>query len=369
MMLMAANKLGFEGIILDPKPMCPAHSLAKEHIIADFTEPTALLELARKSDVITYEFKKTNSDMLLSLASDGYTIYPSAKNLELIQNKYSQKVTLSASGLPVAKFMRVMSIEDMANAGNTYGYPYILKACKGRGDKPGKCVVNDSSEIFKAYRELGSGQTPLMAEQYINFCTELSVSVCRSTNGEIAVYPVAENEYTDATLRKTLVPALIDEERTLHAQSIAKRVMEVFEAVGTFCVKLFMTEDKEIFLNEVAPHPHNSGHYTIEACVCSQFENHIRAISSLPLGDTALLSPCAMINLLGKSGKEGKSGDTQLIGFENALAVKGANIHIYGKKTVFPDRKMGHITACADTRELALTIVKDAFEKIEINGK
>jgi 5-(carboxyamino)imidazole ribonucleotide synthase len=220
--------------------------------------------------------------------------------------------------------------------------------------------------VTDAYELLGGGRIELMAERLVDFCMETSVLACRGLNGDIAVYPVGDNRHINSILHETIVPADITPEATAKAMDVAKRVMEVFDGIGMFCVEMFITKDMQILVNEVAPRPHNSGHYTIEGCITSQFANHIRAITGLPLGDTSLIRPTVMVNLLGENGKE---GNTKVNGLYRALSLKGVHVHIYGKSTTKPRRKMGHITATAETVEQALTIAEQAYNYITVTTK
>lgn len=366
MMILEAKKMGFYVIVLDPTPDCPAHSICDEHIIADFNDKNAFALLAEKADVITYEFEHINADALLELENKGYKIYPTAKSLKIIQDKFTQKTLMAENGLPCPDFMAIESIEDMEKAGEKYCYPYMLKARTGGYDGKGNAVVKSKDSITSAYNELGSGKIKLMAEKMINFRMETSVLACRSLNGDVAVYPVGDNRHIDSILHETVVPADIDKTATEGAMNAAKKVMEIFDGIGMFCVEMFVTEDDQILINEVAPRPHNSGHYTIEGCVTSQFENHIRAIVGLPLGDTSLIRPTVMVNLL---GEECHSGKTYVDGLYDVCALKGATVHIYGKGISKPKRKMGHITVTADTVKEALETADKAFSLIKITSK
>ena len=242
----------------------------------------------------------------------------------------------------------------------------MLKARTGGYDGKGNAVVKSKDSINSAYNELGNGKIKLMAEKMIDFRMETSVLACRSLNGDVAVYPVGDNRHIDSILHETVVPADIDKTATEGAMDAAKKVMEIFDGIGMFCVEMFVTEDDQILINEVAPRPHNSGHYTIEGCVTSQFENHIRAIVGLPLGDTSLIRPTVMVNLL---GEEGHSGKTYVEGLYDVCALKGATVHIYGKGVSKPKRKMGHITVTADTVKDALETADKAFSLIKITSK
>lgn len=366
MMILEAKKMGFYVIVLDPTADCPAHSICDEHIIADFNDKKAFKLLAEKSDVITYEFEHIDAETLLELESQGHKVYPTAKSLQVIQDKFTQKTLMAESGLPCPEFMKIDSLQDMEKAGNAYGYPFMLKARTGGYDGKGNAVVKNKNSIASAYNELGSGKIKLMAEKMVDFRMETSVLACRSLNGDVAVYPVGDNRHIDSILHETLVPADIDETASLRAMDAAKKVMEIFDGIGMFCVEMFVTSDDQILINEVAPRPHNSGHYTIEGCVTSQFENHIRAIVGLPLGDTKLIRPTVMVNLLGEMGHSGK---TLVKGLYEVCNLSGAAVHIYGKAISKPKRKMGHITVTADTVEDALKIADEAFSLIKITSE
>ncbi|MEI3163261.1 MAG: 5-(carboxyamino)imidazole ribonucleotide synthase [Lachnospirales bacterium] len=365
MMLLEAKKMGFYAVVLDPTPDCPCHSICDEHIIADFDDEKAFQLLAEKTDVITYEFEHINAKALERLEDKGYKIYPTAASLEVIQDKLTQKEAMAKAGLPVPDFMIIESLDDMTKAGNEYGYPYMLKARTGGYDGKGNAVVKSADTIEKAYNELGGGKIKLMAEKMINFKMETSILACRSLNGDIAVYPVGDNKHIDSILHETSVPANIPDKASKLAMEVASKVMEIFDGIGMFCVEMFVTNDNDILVNEVAPRPHNSGHYTIEGCVTSQFENHIRAVVGLPLGDTGLISPTVMINLLGEAGY---NGNTVVEGLDKALALKGVSVHIYGKAQTKPKRKMGHITVTANSVSKAKEIAEKAFEYIKIKA-
>jgi 5-(carboxyamino)imidazole ribonucleotide synthase len=224
-------------------------------------------------------------------------------------------------------------------------------------------MIKDESSITDAFKTLGSGILPLMVEKFVPFKMEISVLACRGINGDIVVYPVGQNTHVDSILDETIVPAPLSEECTKKAMSLAHDVMEVFDGVGMFCVEMFVTKDEEVLINEVAPRPHNSGHYTIEGCLTSQFEQHIRAITGLPFGDVALRNPTVMRNLLGETNADGK---TEVTGIHEALNLPHTKVHIYGKEEVKPKRKMGHITVCAPTIEEARKEAAQAKAYIKI---
>ncbi len=366
MMILEAKKLGFYIVVLDPAADCPAHSICDEHIVADFDDKEAFKLLADKTDVITYEFEHIDAKALQQLEKQGYKIYPTAKSLELIQDKLTQKQLMLDGGLAVPEFMEINSIEDMVIAGQKYDYPYMLKARTGGYDGKGNAVVKSEECIPKAFTELGGGSVKLMAEKMVDFKMETSILACRSLNGDIVVYPVGDNRHVNSILHQTVVPADIPDEASKFAMETAKRVMHIFDGIGMFCVEMFVTRDNKILVNEVAPRPHNSGHYTIEGCVTSQFENHIRAVVGLPLGSTKLLGPTVMVNVL---GEEGHSGKTVVKGLDKAMALKGVIVHLYGKTQSKPRRKMGHITVVSDTLGDALNQSRQAYYLLKVTAE
>lgn len=368
MMIQEAKKMGFYVTILDPVSHCPAHCLVDEHIVAAFDDEEAIKKLASKSDIITYEFEHIGVEALKKIESDRYKVYPTAKSLEIIQNKYTQKTVLQKANIPVPDFVEIKNIDDIAKAGVKFGYPMLLKTCTGGYDGKGNAVIYDKKDILKAYDELGGGSLALMAERFVDFVMETSILACRNAKGDMVVYPVGQNIHHDNILFETRVPAYIDGFDTNQiyktAMDLAKKVLDVFQGVGMFCIEMFITKDG-LLINEIAPRPHNSGHYSIEGCVTSQFEQHIRAITGLPLGDTSLLRPSVMINLL---GEDNYKGEALVIGAEKALAIEGVKLHIYGKKFTVPKRKMGHLTVTANTLELAVERAETAKKYIKIIG-
>lgn len=366
MMIQEAKKMGFYVTVLDPTEKCPCHSICDEHIIAGFDDREAIRRLSSKSDVVTYEFEHIDCKELTLLENEGKKIYPTAKSLKTIQNKMTQKQTLRKGCIPVADFMETNTIEEIYKAGEVFGYPFILKTCTGGYDGKGNAFVKNKESAIGAFEALGAGKIGLMAEKLVNFKLEISVLACRGIDGQTKVYPVGDNRHIDNILHETIVPADIDGLTTEKAMELAGRVMEVFDGVGMFCVEMFVTNNNEVLVNEVAPRPHNSGHYSIEGCVTSQFENHIRAITGLPLGNTELVRPTVMINLLGDEEAE---GDAVVLGAEDALMAEGVKLHIYGKKTTSPRRKMGHLTVTAKDIDTALKNAEYAFSKVKITAK
>ena len=359
MMILDAKRLDYYFVILDPTPKCPADSIADEHIVAGFDDMDAMLELASKVDVVTYEFEHINVKALQKMEEKGYKVYPSSETLLYIQNKYNQKLWLQKHDLPVPEFEEIKNLDELKKAPERFGYPFVLKTCTGGYDGKGNAVIHSEEEIITAYESLGAGTLPLMVEKFVPFEKEVSILVCQNTKGDIEVFPIAENIHVNSILDETTVPAVISEQSKAKAMDIAKRATKAFKAYGMLCIELFVTKDGEVLVNELAPRPHNSGHYTIEGCYTSQYEQHIRAILGLPLGNPGLIRPTVMKNIIGT-----KNCKACLHGLDEAYQMPDVKIHIYGKETVSVGRKMGHITASADTLEEALRQVRYAYEKI-----
>ncbi len=359
MMILDAKRLDCYFAILDPTLHCPAHSIADAHIVAGFDDIEAIKRLAEKVDVVTYEFEHISLQALQELEAMGHKVYPSSETLAHIQNKYDQKCWLKEHGLPVPAFQRVETIADIRQAEEQFTYPMILKTCTGGYDGKGNAVISSREDIARAYEALGNGSLPLMIEEFIPFTKEVSVLACRSINGATVVFPVAENVHKNSILDETTVPAVLSPETTREAMDVAERCLHAFNAYGMLCVELFVTGDGHVLVNELAPRPHNSGHYTIEGCVTSQYENHIRGILGLPLGNPDLIRPSAMKNIIGDH-----NAPAEVLGLEEAYKEPDVKIHIYGKEEVKTGRKMGHITATADTVEEALRQVRSAHKAL-----
>nr|WP_317359843.1 5-(carboxyamino)imidazole ribonucleotide synthase [uncultured Tyzzerella sp.] len=363
MMILEAKKFGCHIVILDPTKNCPASSVCDEHIVANFSDKEAIYLLAKKCDVITYEFEHIDYSCLIELEKLGHKIYPSPSSLKIIQNKFTQKTVLKENNINVPDFYLVKTIEDIKNVIEKFSYPIVLKCCTGGYDGKGNYVIKCEEDIEKAFNTLNPTlNIPLMVEKFVPFKMEVSVLACGGLNKDIKVYPVANNIHIDNILYKTLVPANISKESKNKAITMAYNIINIFNGIGMFCVEFFVTENDDILVNEIAPRPHNSGHYTIEGCITSQFENHIRAILGLPLGNTNLLKPSVMINLL---GEDGYKGDAILEGLEDALNIENVFVHVYGKKQTVPKRKMGHLTCIMEDLKKAEENATKAYNKLK----
>ena len=364
MMILEAKKMGFYVAMLDPNKECSASSIVDKHFVANFDDTEAILALAREVDVLTYEFEHISVAALYE-AEKIKPIYPAVKSLETIQNKYTQNQALQNAKIPIPRFENVESAEDIKNIAKKWGYPLMLKAAKGGYDGKGNFFIKNDEAAVNGFEALGAGKILLVVEEFVDFTMEISVLTCRSIAGDVVIYPIAENIHRNEILNETIVPARVSEDIAKKAKEVATAVMQLFEGVGMFGIEMFVTRSGEILVNEIAPRPHNSGHFSIEACQTSQFMNHIRAITGLPLGSTELLSPVAMRNILGDLDESGKA---LVQGTENALKIPGVAVHIYGKKIVKPKGKMGHITALAKTPEEASEKANKANDLIKILG-
>lgn len=348
MMAFDAKKLGFTVNIIDPTPHSPAGQVSDYQIVATYNDENAIRELAGMSDFLTFEIELANAEILDELSKKGLEIHPSAKTLGIIKDKLEQKKFLRHAGLPVADFQEVSSKEEIIKIAEKYGYPFLLKARFDAYDGRGNALVKDKSLIDSAIDKL-SGRK-LYVEKFVPFIKELSVVIARNTKGEIKTYPVVETIHKNNICHIVKAPAPVDEEINKKAEQLAIKTMEHLKGAGVFAIEMFLTENGEVLINEIAPRVHNSGHYTIEACVTSQFEQHIRAVTGLPLGSTDMILPAAvMINILGE-----RNGAAEVTGLDDILKIPNVAVHIYGKMETKEERKMGHITVIGKTIEECL---------------
>jgi 5-(carboxyamino)imidazole ribonucleotide synthase len=333
----AAAPLGVDIVVLDPTPNCPASAVA-DQIVGDFTDPDAMAELAARADALTFEIELADPDLLEELAAEeGIEVHPSPDALRTIEDKLVQKRTFGEADIPIPPFHRVDDANDLRAALEEFG-SVMLKARTGGYDGRGNVPVTDPKDAEAAIDEVGG---PAMAEAFVDFERELSVIGIRG-DGEIRTFPVGENVHEEEILRETVVPARTTAEVREEADRVAREVLSHLPGRGVFGIELFETSDGDVLVNEVAPRPHNSGHWTIEGALCSQFEQHIRAVLGWPLGATDRRAPTVMANVLGTVDE---SQPARLAGLEQPLSESGVSLHWYGKDEVRPLRKMGHLTA------------------------
>ncbi len=348
----AAHALGMKVIVLDPTPNGPAGQVADEQIVGEYKDAAMIRCLAEKSDVLTYEIESVNVDELEALSAEGYPVHPTPRTLSIIKDKFYQKQFLQSHGIAVAPFALPEEAESL-------GYPYVLKARSGGFDGRGNALVEKPEDIHAAVQRIKGAAA--YAEGFVTFDKELAIVAARTTDGEIRIFPLVETIHKNHICHMTLVPAPVGVAIAKKAHELARQVLASFEGAGVFAIEMFLVGD-EVLVNEIAPRVHNSGHYTIEACHASQFEQHIRAVTGEPLGDPSMKVPAAvMINILGE--REG-AADAQ--GVEEAEEIPGVKVHLYGKMETRRERKMGHLTAVADTLEEARANAEEARSLISI---
>ncbi|KAI7872764.1 phosphoribosylaminoimidazole carboxylase [Spinellus fusiger] len=347
MMVEAASRLNLHVVILDAPVDSPAKQIeaTQSHITGAFNDAAKIRELATQVDIVTIEIEHVDAQVLADVESEGTVrIHPAPATIKVIQDKYAQKLYLSAAGIPVADSMDTPTQEAIIEAGQKYGYPFMLKSKTMAYDGRGNYVVASDKDIVPAMKALS--KTPLYAERWAPFVKELAVMVVRRANGEVRSYPVVETIHKNSVCHLVIAPAQVDGAVLKKAQAIAEKAIQSLPGAGVFGVEMFVMEEGTILLNEIAPRPHNSGHYTIEACETSQYENHMRAILDMPLGSTAMKVPASiMVNLLGASD----SIEECYRPCQKALVTDGTTIHLYGKRECRAGRKMGHITVVGES--------------------
>ncbi|WOD62908.1 5-(carboxyamino)imidazole ribonucleotide synthase [Niallia taxi] len=342
MMALAAKAQGYRIAVLDPTEDSPCGQVADYKIVDAYNSMAGIQQLAQISDVITYEFENIDAEGLDWLQTNAYVPQGSSV-LEITQDRISEKQAIQQAGVKVAPFEVIENAEDLEAALTTLGYPAVLKTARGGYDGKGQYVIRTINEVKEAAKLLTSGRCVL--EKWIPFEKEISVIVTRGTNGESAVFPVSENIHIHNILHESIVPARISDDAKENAIEKAGIIAEHLQLVGTLAVEMFLCSNDDIYINELAPRPHNSGHYTIEACETSQFEQHIRAICGVPLGSTKLLRPAVMVNIL---------GEHQAPIIDKLPELQDWKVHLYGKQEPKEKRKMGHATLLRSSVEIAL---------------
>ena len=344
MFTMAAQSMGYKVVVLDPGSHSPAGSVADDHIAADYLDPGALQELASRCAAATTEFENVPAAALRFLARH-CVVSPSADSVAVAQDRIAEKEFLTAAGIEVAPYRAVHREQDLDESLAPL-LPGILKRSRLGYDGKGQARVTSLEEARAAFVKLGA--QPCVLERLLPLELELSVIVARGFDGSVASWPVAENQHAHGILDFSVVPARISAALAEQARAAAVTVASRLSYNGVLCVELFVLRDGRMLANEIAPRPHNSGHYTIDACITSQFEQQARVLCGLPLGATALHGPAAMVNLLGELWAGGEPR------WEHVLRHPGAKLHLYGKAEARPGRKMGHFTVLAESGDAAL---------------
>ncbi|HEY8418181.1 MAG TPA: 5-(carboxyamino)imidazole ribonucleotide synthase [Limnochordales bacterium] len=370
MTALAARQMGYRVVTLDPAPDAPCAQVADQAVVAALDDVDAARRLAALADVVTYEFENVAAAVAQAL-EEAATVRPASGVLAAAQDRVREKRTFAALGLPVAAFRPVASRAELEEAAAAVGYPCLLKTATGGYDGKGQYWIRTPADLQPVWSQAAGGtDVPgaagervgpaqrFILEARVPFRKELSVIVARNPQGQTAVFPPAENVHRRQILHVSIVPARVPEAVAAAAKQLAVQLAEGLDAVGVLGVELFLDGDDRLYVNEFAPRPHNSGHYTIEACVTSQFQQHVRSVCGLPLGSTALLRPAVMVNLLGQHMAAMRANLGAL------LAIDGLHLHVYGKREARRDRKMGHVTVLADTLDEALARAQRAWDLV-----
>lgn len=341
MMSFSAKEMGYKVIILDPQANCPAAQVSDGQIVAKYDDLAKLIELAKECDVLTYEFENVDAATINEVKK--YTQVPQGtKALQVTQNRISEKDFIEANGFKTVPHVVIENIFEYHRGVEKLGAPVILKTIRGGYDGKGQILIDDPENVCYADIEKLLMQGPCMLEKKINLQKEVSVVVAANSNHETSIFPVIENVHRHNILHLSTCPAAIDPQSEQHIYQVGETLAKNLELVGTMCIEFFISDKNEVFVNEIAPRPHNSGHLTIEACNISQFDAHIRGVCNLAMPKIKLLQPAAMVNLLGQHLEKAK---------EQLVKHPEWNFHDYGKDVVKQNRKMGHITILSDDLE------------------
>jgi 5-(carboxyamino)imidazole ribonucleotide synthase len=340
MLALAARRMGYGVTILDPAPNCPAGQVADEQIVAAYDDERAVKALGACSDVITYEFENIRLRSVAMLEEAGYRVRPSAEALRVSQDRVLEKSFVRDAGVDTAEFAEVGAIGDLELAIRTIGMPGVLKTAQGGYDGKGQWSIRDQASAREAFAAASGAR--LIYERFIAFDCEVSIVCARNARGEAIAFPVAQNIHDRGVLRTTIVPARIAPDAARRVRATAEMIGVNLGIVGAYCVEFFVAGDK-VYVNEIAPRVHNSGHYSLDAAQLSQYEAHVRAICDLPLEEPKLLMPAVMMNILGAG-----TGDV-LAGTDELLRDPAVKLHMYGKSHAALRRKMGHFTVTAPT--------------------
>ena len=358
MLAIAARQMDYKTVVLDPDSNCPAGQVADRVIRSDYSDLKASSELAALADVVTYEFENVDADSVSS-AEKHKPVRPSSSVLRTTQNRLHEKKALLQAGIPVDNFRKVDSLRDLEDAASVLGYPMVLKTATEGYDGKGQSIIDGERDLAISYDQLSARNVDLIVEQFVSFKAEVSTICARTIDGMTATFDPAENIHRNHILDTSIVPARIDESVTDKARIIATDIAEKLDVIGLIAVEMFVTQENEILVNELAPRPHNSGHYTMDGCDTSQFEQLVRILAGMPITLPKLHSPTVMVNLLGEIWED-TDGNPD---WQRALELPGVSLHLYGKSAARVGRKMGHINVVAETVEEALYIAVEARER------
>ncbi|HET6405074.1 MAG TPA: 5-(carboxyamino)imidazole ribonucleotide synthase [Candidatus Thermoplasmatota archaeon] len=350
MLTFEAHKMGFRTAVLDPARDGPAGQVADVFVEGSWSDAKAMVELARRSDVVTVETEHLPWEALAEVEKAGVALRPGSAVLRVVQDRLRQKDFLAERKLPQPRYAHVHDAASLAAAVREVGAPAVLKSLTGGYDGKGQARTRDAAGADAAWASIG--RQPCIYEAFVPFEREVSVVLARGIDGEVTYYPLAENVHHRGILHTTVAPARVPPAVETEARRIARAIADALGHVGVMAVEMFLLPDGSLQVNEIAPRVHNSGHYTFGACATSQFEQHVRAICGLPLGDTTLLRPACMLNVLGDAWARGEPE------WSAVLAEPAARLHLYGKKDARPGRKMGHVVVLHDKADDALRVAE-----------
>jgi len=362
MFTQAAQRMGYHVAVFDPEVDCPAAQVAEQHFCSTTSDQSSeqlVLEMSKLCSVITVEFENIPTEFL-RIAGRTARTNPSADFLEICQHRLREKGSLQQAGFPTTPFMAVSSEQDVHRAAAELAWPLVLKTARSGYDGKGQTIVRCPDDVSKAWSLLQT--TEAIAEKWIDYDAEVSMITARNARGQVECYPLFENDHSNHILDITRCPVSAHLRHVeSQAEQICRGIATNFGVLGLFCVEFFVTAEGELLINEIAPRPHNSGHLTIEAFTCSQFEQQVRAICNLPLVPPSMLRPAAMANLLGELWQHGPPN------WQKALAEPAAHLHLYGKAQARPGRKMGHLTVLDESASEAAITAKELRDRIVIS--
>ena len=360
MLIQEAQKLSIPTVFIDPNIDCVASQVQGSQIIAPFDDHGAFDQLALRCDILTYELENIDVEYLAKLEKQGVSVFPSAKTLEIIRNKCIQKNFLEHHQFPIPKRMSLTSfLKDTRRSVNSF--PLLLKRHCGSYDGHGNILIQSQDQLDTLLRRCHIHHEDYMVEEFVHFQKELSISVTRFKNGVKKIFPVVENIHYHSILDKTISPAPISAALKLKVEKIAIDIVDVLDGVGIFCIEFFYLGSDQLYVNEIAPRPHNSGHYSLDTCVHSQFELHLRAILDMPPVEPTCLHPSIMVNILGPT----EPMEQYTLDIQDIFQDPSIKVHLYGKKTSHARRKLGHFTV-VDSTEKDIPAIENLKQKIKI---
>ena len=360
MAIRESQRMGYRSVVWDPDSECPASRLADQTITAPWDDFSAAERLAAGADVVTFEFEHISPETVAWL-EERKTVYPGSPILRVSQHRRIEKSELRQRGFPVVDYEVAASRQELSASVRRLGLPIVVKTVTAGYDGKGQSVLSSEHDVGAFLQGLASAPAEYVVERFLDLACEISVLVVREEDGTVISFPVAENEHRENILATTVVPARIPTEVSDEAVRMSREIIESFGIIGVLCVEMFVTRQGKLIVNELAPRPHNSGHYSLDACDISQFEALVRAICGVPFHVPQLLAPCAMVNLLGRN--------LDALQLEPLMEIPGVKLHLYGKRRREPKRKMGHVTILGKTQDQVLGLLPTIYGLIGDQGR